>query len=164
MTLLTQDKLKSLLSYDPNTGIFTWLIDRGGKARVGAQAGSLTKKGYLNISIHKKLYRAHRLAWLYVYGSWPAQEIDHINRNKSDNRIDNLRDASRRLNNINKNLPRNNTSGIKGVGWHEKKQKWRARIFVFRKQINLGWYSTKESAVTARMRAEERYGYAAANI
>lgn len=108
---LTQERLKQLLQYDPETGIFTWISPRKG-VTVGSVAGKI-EKGYVSIKIDQSYYRAHRLAWLYVYGSFPEQELDHINRIRSDNRIVNLREASRSLNCANK--ASTTSTGLKGV-------------------------------------------------
>ena len=94
--LLTQDGLRQLLNYDPDMGAFTWRQGRG-PVRAGGVAGCLTRKGYRRIQIDGQNYMAHRLAWLYMYGSWPPEQIDHINEIKSDNRLDNLRLANQTL-------------------------------------------------------------------
>ena len=164
MTQITQELLKSLLSYDPDTGIFTWRTDRGRKKCAGTKAGWVASYGYINLEINSVNYRAHRLAWLYVYGVWPTKEIDHINQDKADNRISNLRDVTRRENCTNRKPFRNNTSSVSGVDRPKGRKKWRARVFLYDKHIHIGWYSTFEEAVAARLEAEKRYNYASANI
>jgi len=92
--MLTQAELHQYLNYDPQTGIFTWKVKLSDKINIGQKTGCKNNRGYLLIKINKKLYRAHRLAWLYVYGYFPKFTIDHINRIKTDNRIENLRDVT----------------------------------------------------------------------
>lgn len=160
--MITADELRRLLNYDPKTGVFTNRTFRGLRALEGAEAGNITSNGYIDVTIRKRKYKAHRLAWLYVYGEWPENNIDHINRIKTDNRISNLRDVTQAENGRNKSTHKNNTSGVTGVDYH--KGQWRARIRVNRKSLHLGYYATMADAVASRKRAEERYGYAAANI
>ncbi len=129
---MTQDKLKEKLSYDINTGIFSWRNNN-------KFCGNLNKTdGYIIIQINKKKYRAHRLAWLYVYGVWPKEFIDHINGIKNDNRLVNLREASALENTFNQKIKSNNTSGYKGVVWNKQNKKWVARIKVKGKYKFLG--------------------------
>lgn len=153
MTTLTQDELKSLLAYDAVTGVFTWRVSRPTKIKPGDVAGNVTSKGYVTIGVKGKLYRAHRLAWLYLYGRWPVNEIDHINRIRSDNRIVNLREADRFVNTQNTTLQCNNKSGFRGVGWHKHRKAWRARISVKGKMKELGYFSTCEKAAEAYLKA-----------
>ena len=146
--ILTQARLKELLQYDPNTGGFTWRVNRP-RVKAGCNAGTLDSKQYRRISIDAKVYLAHRLAWLYMYGEWPATELDHINRNRNDNRIGNLRLADRSINTQNCNQRVDNVSGHRGVGWHKLSQRWRARISVRNKVVNLGSFHTFDEAVQA---------------
>ena len=148
MTLLTQDKLKSLLTYNVETGWFRW-IRRCGSKRAGSLAGSLHSQGYINISIGKRLYKAHRLAWLYVYGTMPDGEIDHINWVKNDNRICNLRLVTHGQN------MQNTRRQDKGVTF--SKGYWRARISLNKQQIFLGRFKDKADAIAARKAAELKY-------
>lgn len=154
---LTVEYLRSILNYDPTTGIFTRRVRTSNPVRVGDVAGSLNGVGYLNISIHSRLYLAHRLAWLYMYGEWPKLDIDHINRNRSDNRIANLRDVSRRQNLQNAGKRSDNTSGHTGVHWNKQRSKWQARIAPGQKTINLGLFESLEEAAAARKAAEKLY-------
>lgn len=153
---LTQEYLRELMRYDPDTGIFTRLVSRSSTAMKGRVAGTKNSRGYLQISIDRKLYSAHRLAWFYVYGVWPSCEIDHINRCKSDNRILNLREATGSENQQNRLKSKNNTSGYKGVFWHKTKQKWYAAILVNSKAIHLGVFKTTEEAYAAYCEAASR--------
>ena len=154
---LTAEKLRELLHYEPETGIFTWKISNSSRVKVGDVAGCLNGDGYLQIRVQSRPHKAHRLAWLYVYGSWPKDQIDHINRNRPDNRIANLREVSRKQNNQNKSKPSNNTSGHPGVYWHKQNSKWRARIKQHQKNIHLGYFTDIEEAVAARKAAEKLY-------
>lgn len=126
--MITQEQLKLILNYDPETGEFNWLVKPRNRASIGGVAGHLRKNGYREISIKGKKYYAHRLAWLYMTGSWPKEHIDHINGNPSDNRFCNLREATRSQNMHNQGVCSNNTSGYKGVCWHKSNQKWEACI------------------------------------
>lgn len=155
---VTQRRLKDILSYDTNTGIFTWLVARGGVV-VGSQAGNCHHSGYVFISIDSRLHAAHRLAWLYVNGSTPEGQIDHINSVRSDNRIGNLRDVSRLENLKNKQKYSNNTSGVCGVYYTGETNPWRAIITVDGKTISLGLHSQFWDAVCARKSAEYKYGF-----
>ena len=146
--ILTQARLKELLAYDPATGLFTWLKARGTKPK-NAVAGSRRAKGYIAISVDRKLHLAHRLVWLYEYGCFPDGELDHINRIPSDNRRVNLQVVTRNQNTQNSRLGRNNVSGHRGVGWDIQHQKWRARISVNDVCIYLGRFDTLEAAIAA---------------
>lgn len=119
---LTSERLKELLWYSPETGSFTWLVTRPGTAKKGTIAGRVNNKGYRHISVDGKRYAAHRLAWFYVYGKWPAYQIDHINRDKDDNSISNLRDVDQSTNLANTGPQKNNTSGVKFV--HKSGKRW----------------------------------------
>jgi hypothetical protein len=129
-------------------------------------AGSKDRKGYVIIRVDNNVYKAHRLAWLYVYGEWPDGEIDHINRNKSDNRIENLRVVTRSQNQMNIAAYSNNSAGIKGVVWHEGRQHWRAYIKIDGQLIDLGHFSDIDDAKQARLEAEtELFGkFAPGNV
>ncbi len=156
--MITQKELKSLLSYDEKTGIFTWLLPRiNNKIKAGSVAGALHHTGYLYIGINKKYYGAHRLAWLYVYGSFPNDMIDHINGNSIDNKIDNLRLSTNTQNQYNQKISKNNTSGIKGVCWHKVAQKWSARIRFNGKRIYLGLFENLELAELVINEARNKY-------
>jgi hypothetical protein len=145
--------LKTVLGYDPETGVFTWLVNRGGTARVGTVAGNIQKMGYRYINFRGKLVGAHRLAWLYVHGVWPNGDIDHINRMRDDNWIANLREATRSQNMRNSIRVRTASSPLQGVCWDKQAQKWLASITSNGKQIHLGRYETAELAHEAYVKA-----------
>lgn len=165
---MNQDYLKSLLHYNPNTGIFTWkkrelssfANERAGKIWntrfFGNEAGSI-RDGYIVIIINGKCERAHRLAYLYMEGYWPEDEIDHRDLNRSNNKWNNLRSATKKENSRNKSKRKDNTSGYKGVSWHTKNKKWRARIFLNNKEKTLGLFDKKEDAHLAYLYASNQY-------
>jgi hypothetical protein len=156
--MLTQTELKRLLHYDPETGIFTRLIAKCNKVKVGEMVGNRNPKGYLRVNIMNKTHLLHRLAWLYVYGYSP-KEIDHINGVKDDNKIENLREAERYENMWNRDKPSTNTSGYKGVDWDRQKMKWRARCRLDGKRKHLGFFDTKDMAAEAyKMFAKNNHG------
>lgn len=148
--MLTQSELKSQLNYDPDTGIFTWLVSKGRKAKINDIAGYKRVDGYNVIRLNSKDYLAHRLAWLYVNGEFPKESIDHINGNPSDNRIINLRNLSHRENMQNQRNARvGTTSGVLGVHWHKGNNKWCAQIKANGKQMHIGYFSDKNEAHNA---------------
>ena len=153
---ITADELRSILHYNPLTGVFT-RRESAGNRLAGSVAGSLSSHGYILIGLLGKRYRAHRLAWLYVYGTWPKHDIDHINRNRSDNRICNLRDVTRQQNMCNAGDYSTNTSGRKGVYWDKRDSRWRACIFNKGRYLSLGYFGTQAEAVAARVAAEKLY-------
>jgi len=154
--ILSQDLLKHLFEYNPDTGLFIRKIKTTNKVNIGDIAGTINTLGYRVIFIKPKLYYAHRLAWLYVYGEHPPHEIDHINECKSDNRICNLRKATSGENKQNITLKKNNKSGAKGVFWYASKNKWIAYIRKDGKRHSLGYHEKFEDAVFARKMAENK--------
>lgn len=164
-SFLTAQCLRDRLAYDPGTGVFLWrnlpgndLKHRQWNAKNSGQvAGSVSKRGYVNIGINGVVYQAHRLAWLYVYGEWPRGSVDHIDRNPSNNRIQNLRGANCRENSRNRRTPRHSKSGVKGVHWNKKLKRWRAGIRVDGKMIHLGHFNEIEDAEAAYTRATYEY-------
>ena len=158
MSMLTQEYLKELLHYDPETGIFTNLTQRAKRVKKGTVAGYKNPKGYIYIGVDGESYGAHRLAWLYVYGEIPLYEIDHKNELKGDNRLCNLRldiDGKNPHNNSKPNT--NNTSGYLGVTWCKACNNWQARITVKGKRIHLGYYNTAEEASEAYLAAKRDF-------
>ena len=152
-TNLTAQRLREVLDYNPETGKFTNKRTLG-RSAAGSIAGRLhATNGYIYIGIDRSRFFAHRLAWLHVYGEWPDGEIDHINRNKSDNRIENLRPVSHALNNQNKVLPQSNSKlQLRGVSPHRKG--FQAVITVNQKQKYLGVFATAQDASAAYWKAK----------
>lgn len=154
---MNQEKLKWLFTYDQQTGIFYWKNPPGYKMKKGQEAGQKSHKGgYVAIRYNKKLYLAHRLAWLYCTGENPKGVIDHKNGNPRDNRISNLRDVSQLINSQNTLKPhKNNSSGIIGITL--TKGKWNARIRVSNRRLHLGCFEKKEDAKQAYLEAKKKY-------
>ena len=139
---LTQQRLKSVLHYDPDTGLFVWLGPKPQKRHMlGCVAGSVGYQGYISIRVDGTPQQAHRLAFLYVTGEWPTGDVDHLNGRRADNRWENLRECSRSENMQNVSLQRNNTSGHTGVTWNKGRRKWVAQICHGRTYKNLGGFT-----------------------
>jgi len=152
---LTQEQLKEQVQYDPTSGVFTWRAARSGVPHRSI-AGSPNNLGYIKITILRKHYYAHRLAWFYMTGEWPPHSIDHINQNPSDNRWINLRAATHSENHRNVSLRSDSTSGIKGVSLHKETGKWRAHIKINGKAKHLGLFHTIEEAARVRQAAADK--------
>lgn len=156
--MLTQEQIKRVLHYNKDSGVFTWLQPVAKRIAIGDVAGNHDRKGYVRIRFKGVLYHAHRLAWLYVYGEYPVVDIDHVDCNKSNNSIKNLRLATKSDNATNRPLQINNTSGVKGVRWHKRDRVWTASFVFRRKTVYVGSFSSKESAEIAIKRARELTG------
>lgn len=156
-TDLSAIELRKKLSYDETNGIFTWKVKPNKRIAAGSVAGSFQKDfGYMVLKINNYLYKAHRLAWLYVYGKWPEKVIDHINGKKSDNRICNLRDVSIGGNLSNQTKPhRNGNSGFLGVT--RSGDKYLARIRVHGQLHGLGTFDSGETAHAAYVAAKRKF-------
>lgn len=142
--MLTQERAKELLDYDPSTGVFTWKVSRRGRnAKAGMVAGSISSSGYRMLCLDGKSYSAHRVAWLWWYGKFPENHIDHVNRIKDDNRIGNLLDVTPRENG--QNLPNHSPYGV-GVHKHPDRDLYEVRLKVNGKRRYLGYYKTPEEA------------------
>lgn len=161
---IDHSRLLEVLDYDPSTGIFRWKVSVSNFVRVGSQAGVVRDDGYRAISFGERLYLAHRLAWFYFHGRWPADMLDHVNRNRDDNRIVNLREATRGQNMQNRITSIDNVSGFKCVQ-KSKYNRWTARITINGKRRRLGWFDTPEEAHAAYvMAAQQSFGeFARAN-
>jgi hypothetical protein len=147
--LISQERLKQVLWYDQESGIFRWRYSLNNRTKAWKIAGVKLPKGYIHIGIDKKMYRAHRLAWLYVHGEMPLHEIDNLNQITNDNRISNLRLATRKQNSENRNVFLNNKTGCRGVSFHKKSNKYRAQVRHLGKTIHLGLFGTIEDASQA---------------
>lgn len=142
--------LREILDYNPETGIFTWKFGNKRNTKPNQIAGSIHPQGYRFICVKNKNYRAHRLAWMYVYGSFPEVQIDHINGIKDDNRIVNLRIATHAENQQNKH-------SSKGYSWHKTRQLWEAYIRINGKKSTLGYFEKEEDAKMARTIAKQKH-------
>ena len=155
--ILTQARLKELFDYDGENLIWRNPLKHS-PVRVGDVAGWVDPRGYRTIIIKRKPYYSHRLIWFLVYGDWPKNEIDHIDQNPLNNKIENLRDVSKSINQRNAKKRINNTSGITGVSWDKVSGKWMVRICFDKKQRNLGLYTDKYRAASIRHFAMEIEG------
>jgi hypothetical protein len=163
--------LRSLLRYDAETGKMIWrerepsMFDSAKRAEfwnmryAGKEAMSYIHNGYRSGTILGVAREAHRIAWAIHYGFWPKHYIDHINGDRSDNRISNLRDVPQRINLSNTKAYKSNSSGVTGVGWHKSARKWKASICVSSVHKHLGLFDEFADAVHARSSAEKEFGY-----
>ena len=151
---LTAERLREVLEYNPATGVFVWKARTARAVTVGALAGGVTNHGYAHITIDNERYVAHRLAWLYMTGAWPEEEVDHKNGLRADNRWCNLRAATTKQNRENREKAPSNTSGMRGVSWVRSRQNWLAQIKSYGVNRNLGRFPTLVDAAAARLRAE----------
>lgn len=149
--MITQDLLKEHFEY--RDGHLWWIKPLAYQVKVGSQAGCVKSDGYIRITILGIKYYEHRLVWLYHYGEWPKDQLDHINGIRDDNRIENLREATRQQNSFNKKSFTNSTSKYKGVHWSTRDKVWRAQRTLNKKTIYLGSFQTEEDAAEAYRRA-----------
>jgi len=157
--MITQDKLKHLLEYNKDSGDFIWIRPYKNQISKGDIAGFINDRGYLMIGIGGKSYRAHRLAFLYMEGSMPPNQVDHINHNRSDNRWCNLRHSTYAANNKNASIRKRNKSGCTGVHWDNNNSKWCSKITSNGNTIHLGVYDDIEDAIRVRKEAERAHGF-----
>jgi hypothetical protein len=165
--MLSMLKVRKLVKYDPDTGLFTWLYREGleGSATAfntkfaGKEAFTyITPQGYKQGAIDGTQVFAHTVAYLLLTGRWVVG-VDHINGDKADNREDNLREADHALNARNMPIRSDNTSGFTGVCWSKQRSRWFARLHHEGKQVTLGFFKTKEEAIAARVQGNLNYGY-----
>ena len=141
------DRVNELLDYNPETGKFIWKKVTSNRAKVGGEAGAITPDGYNRITFDHAQYQAHRLAWLITYGCWPTDDLDHVNGNRADNRLCNLRAATRAQNIQNQHKANTRSStGLLGAFKHKASGRYCSRIVVFGKTISLGYFNTAEEA------------------
>lgn len=155
-TDITAQYLRDILNYDQDTGIFRWSKQRP-RIKVGDIAGTPAAKGHVAIKIDGSSYKAHRLAWLYMTGTWPKDQIDHINRIPDDNRYSNLCECNTAENCQNQGLRKNNTSGYQGVSFHKRSGEWRAMININGRATVIGSFADAETAGAAYMAAKRRH-------
>lgn len=160
--VLTAERAREVLSYNQNTGKLSWRKSTGKKAKVGKEAGCITHlqaNRHIDVRVDGKAYRAHRVIWLIVCGEWPTDDVDHANGDATDNRLCNLRAASRTQNMANKRMHKNNRSGVKGVFWDTQRKKWRAQVRKDRKNHYAGHFTDKYEAGAAYLaKARELHG------
>ena len=147
----TQKRLKQILEYDPDTGVFKWLLGRN----AGKKAGVINHWGYEVIGVDGGRYYTAVLAWVYMEGYWPEHDIDHINRDQLDNRWCNLRHISKQCNNRNQGVRKNNSSGVTGVSQHKRNGRWYVDIA----NSHAGSFDSLDEAVMARWKAEKAHGF-----
>lgn len=151
---LSHETLTALLDYNPETGVFVWKVDRGTSTKAGSEAGTINR-GYGQLCINKTLFASHRVAWFYIHKRWPVAELDHINLDRADNRLVNLREVTKTENNRNVGRKKHNKSGFKGVCIHG--DKFTAYITVDSETVYLGIYNTPEEAHAAYAAASLQY-------
>ena len=173
---ITPELLRKILRYNPETGKLFWLkrtadMFESGKLSAqhrcnvwngnyaGKEAFSINGKGYIDGKIFNISFNAHRVAWALFYGEWPKEQIDHIDGNRTNNKISNLRAVSQAENSKNVKLTEANTSGTVGVYWYKRKNKWCAEIVCDYKKIRLGYFDEIQDAIAARKQAEKKYGF-----
>lgn len=155
--MITQIQLKDVLLYDSKNGLFYWKISPSTHIKIGTIAGRTSNKGYRQITIKGRQYSSHRLAWLYVYGSFPKGCIDHINGIRTDNRIDNLRDVDEQTNlqNLRKSR-KNNKTGYLGVCWDKQQNSYKAAVKKNGKSFHLGYFDDPKIAHEAYIQAKRK--------
>ena len=159
--ILSAERLREVVDYDPATGVFTRKVRLAQRHQVGDRADFVitagNQRGYYRVCVDSRRYMAHRCAWLCVHGAWPEHDIDHINGDRGDNRIANLRDVPNQINRQNMRGPRSdNKSGLLGVHWHEGTQKWRARVQLEGRVIEAGLHETREQAHAAYLQVKRK--------
>lgn len=147
------ERLRPILAYDPETGIFTWRVTCGGRAKVGSVAGGKDAYGYMRIGVFGVRYKSHRLAWLFTYGDWPPDQIDHVNCEPGDNRLANLRAATQIQNSQNRRRQQG-ANPFLGVCWHKQTGSWSAQIKANGRKKHLGSHATPEAAHAAYLEAK----------
>lgn len=147
---ISAERLREFLEYDPTSGLFIWRITRGSRAKAGDVAGNRHSSGYIVINTDGRLYYGHRLAWLYVYGAWPTNQIDHCDGNRANNRFSNLREATNAENAQNmRKAHSDNLSGLLGASRNKRDGKWKAKIWFDRTSRYIGIFATAEEAHAA---------------
>jgi hypothetical protein len=162
--MVNASELHEILTYEPETGRLTWKVRKDVLLRwnvryAGREAFTAIANGYRKGSIHNVSYQAHRVLWAMHHGEWPLGQVDHVNGDRGDNRISNLRQADGFQNSQNAKVRCDNTSGYPGVSFFKDRNQWTARICVNGKKIHLGYFSTAEMATKARKEAEKVHGF-----
>lgn len=155
---LTQSRLKEILDYDPTTGIFVWATEKRYGLKAGYPAGTQNEQGYIDIQIDKIKHKAHRLAWLYCYGEFPKKNIDHINKIRDDNAIQNLREANHSENGQNRSINKSNTSGFRNVSYVKNYKKWCCSLRLRGKVVYRSYFdSAEEASKTVEQKRKELF-------
>ncbi len=162
--MLTQKKLKKYLHYSRLTGFFTWIKKPCSKVRVGDRAGTINGAGYVQITLKGKIHLAHRLSFLYCKGYLPEAQVDHKDRIRHNNRWRNLREASPQCQSRNAKVHRTNTSGVQGVYFSDRDQKWYTVMKVDNKNNFLGTFTDFDEAVYHRFAAEQCVHWATCSL
>ena len=157
--IISQERLREALDYNHATGVFTWNIKTARRIKIGNVAGNLNVQQYLQVRIDNRVYLTHRLIWLYIYGRWPINQIDHVNRNRSDNRLCNLREATNMENSKNHSMRKDNMSGVTGVNWNAKNKTWNTRIHHDGKCFYQKTHASKRKAIAIRLALEVMLDY-----
>lgn len=159
----TPNELRSLVEYDPNTGALTWKprsSQRFNTNSAGLPAfANISRDGYFTGRMLGVNYKAHRVAWALFYGTWPDGQVDHINGDRKDNRIANLRSVTNAENARNQRLRKANTSGHSGIYWFARDCKWWVKIVVHGKAQHVGYFDNLEEAIVARDEAYKHWGF-----
>lgn len=148
-TSLTKEYVNSILLYEKDTGVLRWRNQQSNRVKPNSVAGSINSEGYVCLDIRARPYRAHRIIWLMEYGNFPNGQIDHIDGNRANNRLENLREVSNKQNQENKKTMAKSVSGHKGVTWHSRDKVWQARIGHNMKSKHLGSFRNVEDAISA---------------
>lgn len=156
---ITLSRVKEVLFFEPQTGRFFWIKPTARNVKIGSMAGRKLKDGYRIVCIDRLRIFEHRLVWLFLYGTFPNDEVDHINHIRDDNKPSNLRLVSRLENNQNKSIGKNNSSGFVGICWNKVGKNWMASISINSKRIHLGYFKNIEDAVNAREIASAQYKF-----
>lgn len=158
--MITQTELKNILNYDCVTGQLSWIKgSRKGGFKAGRICNCIDAHGYIQVNINKRVYKAHRLVWLFVFGEMPKGQIDHINHIRTDNRIENLREVNNQKNHLNRPKQSNNKTGFVGVSFYKRTGMYRAYITYKSKLHNLGFYKYLEDGIKARKEANIKFGF-----
>jgi hypothetical protein len=157
---LSYERARELFDYDPETGDLTWRVSTNWSIKVGSRAGGKDAEGYMSVGVDRISYKVHRIIWLWVHGYIPENEIDHINRVRDDNRLCNLREASRSCNMRNFPVREDNTSGVPGVCWDKSRDNWIASVFTEGKCHYIKASKDFTEAVAHRLAAEQCLNWA----
>jgi|DEB0MinimDraft_10_1074344.scaffolds.fasta_scaffold83881_1 hypothetical protein len=157
--LPSPELLRQLLRYEPDTGKLYWRERTSNRIKIGEEASTVNAYGYVVVGVLNHRLPAHRIAWAIYHNEWPTQEVDHINGDRSDNSIKNLRNVSPVQNKQNTKIYSTNTSGTHGVAYNKQNKNWRVRITVNKQIIEIGSFKNLDDAIVARKKAEAKYGF-----